>query len=265
MLSSLAFLKPWISAVVMPPAGPLLLVLLGFWLALRGARPWRKALGKTMFVLGFAALWLLACQGTAAYLESKLLKPPAALTPAQVASSFKASGVQAIVVLGGGMYPQSLEYGQAQLSDASAQRLHYGASLARATGLPLAFSGGLGWAAPGGQDSEAAAASRWLAQLGLAPLRWQDSQSRDTAGNARAMSALLKAEGVQSIALVTHASHMPRAMKEFSATGLRIVPAPTAFLGTEQSMGLDWFPSGHGLRNSRRVLHEFVGLLLISR
>jgi hypothetical protein len=36
-------------------------------------------------------------------------------------------------------------------------------------------------------------------------------------------------------------------------------------LGAEQGMGLDWFPSGHGLRNSRRVLHEFLGLLLISR
>jgi uncharacterized SAM-binding protein YcdF (DUF218 family) len=71
---------------------------------------------------------------------------------------------------------------------------------------------------------------------------------------------LLKKEGVSRIALVTHASHMPRALGEFRSAGLTALAAPTHFLEPELGMGLDWFPSGQGLRNTRRVLHEWLGL-----
>ncbi len=265
MWSDLAFLKPWLTAIVLPPGGPLLALLLGLGLALRARRVALRAIGQGLFGLSVLALWLLSCQGTAVHLEQRVLKPPPALNPSSVQAAFQASGVQAIVVLGGGLHPAAAEYGAAQLSESSAQRLHYGATLARASGRPLAFSGGLGWAAAGRADSEAAAAERWLSQIGLPSIRWQDSQSRDTAGNAQAMSRLLRAQGISSIALVTHASHMPRALREFESTGLRITAAPTTFLGSDQGMGLDWFPSAQGLRNSRRVLHEILGLWLISR
>lgn len=272
MMNEYAFLKPWLSAIVLPPGLPLILILLGYLLAVRSTRVVWMALGKMMFVASFVALWLFCCQGTAMFLERVALRPPLAIEPQSVTLTFKIDQVQAIVVLGGGIHSSSREYGQANLSESSAQRLHYGAMLAKQTGLPLAFSGGVGWAAVAAGDnivgipsSEAAAAGRWLSQLGLPALRYSDAQSKDTAGNAMAMAAVLKKEGIKSIALVTHASHMPRALKEFEAVELKVLPAPTHFILADQGMGLDWFPSGQGLRNTRRVMHEILGLAMQRR
>ncbi len=265
MLTEYAFLKPWLTALALPPGLPLLLIFLGYLLVSRSERVLWLALGKLLFVFSFVALWLFCCQGTAMFLERVVLRPPPAIEPQSVSETFKLDQVQAIVVLGGGQYIASPEYGKGALSEASAQRLHYGATLARQTGLPLAFSGGVSWTSAGSPDSEAAAAARWLQQLGLAPLKWQDTQSKDTAGNAQAISAILKKDGIKSIALVTHASHMPRALKEFEATGIKILPAPTTFLVEQYAMGLDWFPSADGLRNTRRVMHEILGMALLRR
>lgn len=264
MLTEYAFLKPWLSALVLPPGLPLLLIFLGYLLVVRSERVLWIALGKMMFVVSFIGLWLFCCQGTAIFLERVALRPPLAIEPQSVTQTFKIDQVQAIVVLGGGVQSASREYGKPALSESSAQRLHYGASLAKQTGLPLAFSGGVGWAAASG-DTESAAASRWLSQLGLPALRYADSQSKDTAGNAQAIAALINKDGIKNIALVTHASHMPRALKEFESTGLKVVPAPTHFIEADHGMGLDWFPSGTGLRNSRRVMHEILGLAMLRR
>ncbi len=265
MPTEYAFLKPWLTALVLPPGLPLMLILLGYLLAVRSQRVVWMALGKLLFVTAFVALWLFCSQGTAIFLERVALRPPLAIEPQAVTQTFKVEQIQAIVVLGGGMHVTNREYGNAILADASAQRLHYGATLAKQTGLPLAFSGGVGWGSASSQETESAAASRWLTQLGLPALKFQDAQSKDTAGNAQAMAAVLKKEGITRIALVTHASHMPRAMKEFEASGLNVLPAPTHFITADQAMGLDWFPSGHGLRNTRRVMHEVLGLFIQRR
>jgi uncharacterized SAM-binding protein YcdF (DUF218 family) len=264
-MTEYAFLKPWLSALILPPGSPLLLIFLGYLLAVRSERILWMAMGKMLFVISFAALWLFCTQGTAMFLERVALRPPLAINPQDVTQTFKIEQIQAIVVLGGGQQSASREYGKSALSESSAQRLHYAATLAKQTGLPLAFSGGVGWSAVSGGDSESAAAGRWLAQLGLPALRWQDAQSKDTAGNAQATAALLKKDGITRIALVTHASHMPRALKEFETTDLKALPAPTHFLESEEGMGLDWFPSGKGMRNTRRVMHEILGLFIQRR
>ncbi len=264
MLTEYAFLKPWLSALVLPPGSPLLLILLGYLMAVRSTRVVWIALGKLLFATAFVALWLFCCQGAAMFLERVVLRPPLPIEPQSVTQTFKIEQTQAIVVLGGGMRLENREYGKGTLSEASAERLHYGFTLAKQTGLPLAFSGGVGWAAAS-QDSEAAAAARWLAQLGLPALRYSDAQSKDTAGNAQAMATMLKKEGISRIALVTHASHMPRARAEFEATGLNVLPAPTQFITADQAMGLDWFPSGKGARDNRRVMHEILGLSIQRR
>lgn len=315
MPTEYAFIKPWLTALLLPPGSPLLLMFLGYLLALRSERIVWMAVGKMLFVASFAALWLFCSQGTAMFLERVALRPPAALDPQLVVPTFQSEDIQAIVVLGGGMQSTSREYGPAALSGTSAQRLHYAVALSRQTGLPIAFSGGKGWAAPvvidveptpainpsvnstvtavvgktspkttvgkvalsaaagsaqvvsaaakASKGSEAAAAQNWLAQLGLPLAKWVDDQSKDTSGNAQAIAAVLKKDGITRIALVTHASHMPRAMKEFEATDLKILPAPTFFTVSEHGQGLDWFPSGSGLRNSRRILHEILGLAVL--
>lgn len=265
MLTEYAFLKPWLTALILPPGSPLLLILLGYLMAVRSERIVWIALGKMTFVAAFVSLWMFCMQGTAMFLERVALRPPLAIDPQAVTQTFKIEQIQAIVVLGGGQLSVSRELSKPGLSDTSAHRLHYAATLAKQTGLPIAFSGGVGWAAAAGGDSEAAAAQRWLMQLGLPTLRWQDQQSKDTAGNARAIAALLQKDGITRIALVTTARHMPRAFKEFEQTSLKALPAPTQFLEPEQSMGLDWFPSGQGLRHTRQVMHEILGMFIQRR
>ncbi|NJS36079.1 MAG: YdcF family protein [Brachymonas sp.] len=258
-------LKPWLTAIALPPAGLLLTMLLGYVMLVRSEKIIWTALGKMLAVFSFALLWLACCQGTAIWLERVMLRPPGPVDPQLMAITVKQQQIQAVIVLGGGQQSISREYGESGLSETSAQRLHYGATLARASNLPLGFAGGVGWLQEGAKDSEAAAAQRWLNQLGLSELRWSEGHSRDTQGNALHIADVLQKSGVERIALVTSASHMPRALKAFAQTPLKVTPAPTQFLEQDAGLGLDWFPSGSGLRRTRQVLHELLGLALIPR
>lgn len=246
-------LKPVLAALALPPVSPLLLALLGLLLA--GCN--KKRSGLALATISVLLLALLSCHGTAVWLARTALPQFAPLDLAEL----KARKVQAIVILGGDVLPVAPEYGHSQPSAATAARLRYGAWLARQSGLPLAFTGGLGWAAHSTQtESEAEVAARVLQQdYGLA-LRWRESQSRDTAGNARLMAPLLRQAGVQRIALVTHAWHMPRAILAFEQAGLAVTPAPMGYVLPAQSELLEWLPSAQGLQASRQVLREWLGL-----
>jgi uncharacterized SAM-binding protein YcdF (DUF218 family) len=244
-------LRPLLTALALPPILPLLLVLLGLLLA--AVR--RRGAGLAIAFLGTAGLWLLSCHAVAMLLADLLLPyvPPA--QPAQLAR------VQAIVVLGGGVLPEAPEYGAAQPSPPTLRRLRYGAWLAKRTGKPLAFAGGVGWNAAGTSFApEADVAGRiWREEFAVAP-RWLDGRSRDTGENAREMYRLLAADQVTRVALVTDAWHMPRSVLEFQRAGFTVVPAPTGFPTEQTRPLLSWMPSPEGLWLSRQVLRELLGL-----
>lgn len=244
--------KPLLTALVLPPTGPLLLAGLGWLLAARNKRG-----GLTLLALALSLLWLLSCHGSAVWLAGHMLTqyPPATV------AALHSSQVQAIVILGGGVLPDAPEYGQPQLRAETAARLRYGLWLGQQTGLPIAFSGGIGWAATSAQtQSEAALAQRVAQQEYGVTLRWLEDQSRDTAGNARHLEPMLKLEGIAKIALVTHAWHMPRAAAAFASAGMQVVPAPMGFMRANEHFALEWLPSGQGLLASRQVLREWLGL-----
>jgi uncharacterized SAM-binding protein YcdF (DUF218 family) len=249
----LGALKPVLAGLALPPVSLLLLALLGLGLIWRN----KKRSGLTLATVSVLLLALLSCHGSAVWLARAALPQFAPLDPA----GLKANQVQAIVILGGDVLPEAPEYGRSQPAAATAARLRYGAWLARQSGLPLAFTGGLGWAAHSTQtESEAEVAARMLQQdYGLA-LRWSESQSRDTAGNARLLAPLLRQGGVQRIALVTHAWHMPRAVLAFEQAGLAVTPAPMGYVLPAQRERLEWLPSAQGLQASRQVLREWLAL-----
>lgn len=245
-------LKPVITSLVMPLAFLPLLGLLGLVLVAR-----RKRIGWLLSVVAFAGLWLLSCQGTAVWLARNALPQYPPITAAQL----KARQVQAIVVLGGGIYPQAPEYGTAQPGPSTAARLRYGIWLSRQTGLPLGFSGGSGWVAgETASNTEAEVAGRVAQEDYGITLRWLENQSRDTAQNAQLIAPLLKRDGVMRIAVVTDALHMPRAMAEFDRTGLVLTPAPMGYPLPTKSDLLQWLPSSDGIYSSTRVIHEMLGL-----
>jgi uncharacterized SAM-binding protein YcdF (DUF218 family) len=212
---------------------------------------------------GLGLLWLLSCNAVAIWLAQTLL-PPVLPLPAGALQSQK---IQAVVVLGGGALPEAPEYGEAQPAAPTLARLRYGLRLARESGLPVAFAGGVGWAAVGmpsaGQPATEGTVAQRVAQKDFgATLRWVDERSRDTAENAQRLAKLMHPDGALRIALVTDAVHVPRAAQACVAAGFEVTPAPTGFVLPRQRALLEWLPSAHGLRASREVLHEALGLIV---
>lgn len=166
---------------------------------------------------------------------------------------------QAIVVLGSGLSVNALEYGGDTANDRSLIRLRYGAVLARRWQLPVLVTGGTPLNA---ERSEADAMSDILEQEFGVPVRWRETQSRDTADNAAMSAQLLKAAGIRRVVLVTQAFHMPRAQRLFEAAGLEVVPAPTDFKArqTKPLSPFDWLPQARALHNSYYALHEWLGI-----
>lgn len=246
--------KPLLTALLLPPAGPLLLALLG--LLLMGRR-WLG--GAIISLVGIASLWFLSCNAVSVELAQSLLPQPRPLAAQGVAMT----GVQAIVVLGGGVLPRAPEYGKPQPSAPTLERLRYGAFLARQARKPIAFAGGVGWAAAGIETpSEAEVARSFLHDDYGIDLKWADSRSRDTAEGARMLMQELRRDKVVRIALVTHAWHMPRSVAAFEKAGFQVVAAPTGFAQPRSRPAIEWLPSGDGLTLSRAVLREWVGIKL---
>jgi uncharacterized SAM-binding protein YcdF (DUF218 family) len=251
-------LKPLFAALILPPAGPLLLAILGV-LLLQLTR--HRIKGWMLLLAGLSLSWVLSCHASAQLLNRWLLKDYPPIT-ADAAATFKS---QAIVVLGSGVQAFAPEYQYVpQLSRWSAVRLRYGAWLSLQTGIPLAFSGGKGWSVKASAlTTEAAAAEFYLSSLRLPAAKWLDSHSADTEQNAIEIAKLLKPNANHRIVLVTHAWHMERAVALFQAQGFDVLPAPIQPIGSEYYDLLNIIPSAEGLEDTRHVLREALALLVL--
>ncbi len=241
-------LRKIIAGFVLPPAGPLICIVLG--LALMRQRP---RLGKTLAWLGAGSLlalslpvvssWLVDLAGGGERLD--LTKPISA---------------QAIVITGAGVRVHAPEYGGSTLSTLTLDRTRYGAYLARKTGLPVLVTGGK---IPEGA-SEGELMRSVLQQEFTVPVRWIEAQSRNTSENARFSAAVLKPQGITRILLVTHAFDVRRARMDFEAAGFQVTPAPTGVRpDTPAPMAMmDFFPSARALQESYYACYELIALLM---
>ncbi len=241
-------LKKLLAALMLPPTSLLLLAMLGLWLARR-----RPRLGHGLIAGSLAALWLMSTPWVAGQLIGTLEDAPPI-------TGDELRRCQAIVILGAGVYANAPEYGDDTVNALALERLRLGARLARASGLPVAVTGG----APSGGRPEGKSMREALATDFGVEVRWVESQSRDTAENAALLAPMLAREGVVRVALVTHAFHMPRARFLFEQAGLRVAPAPTRFFSAPSDggpLGLagNWLPGINALRLSHFALHEWLG------
>ena len=85
----------------------------------------------------------------------------------------------------------------------------------------------------------------------------------NTQGEARAIAGLV---GAEVFALVTSASHMPRAMRHMERAEVRAIPVPVGHLADSSLwVGLtDLLPGSRGLRKTETALHEYLGLASLS-
>lgn len=253
--------KAIVAALVLPPTPFLLLAVAATWLA-----PRRRGAAWSMLALAVAGLWFSACAGASMLVEQFLLKPPSALSSAQIGElkqRMKSGRAVAIVVLGGGHERFSPEYGTTNLAVQSGARLRYGVWLSRQIGAPLGYSGGPAFDSVDG-STEADAAARVALRDQDFRIRWLESASRDTHENAIYTLRLLKQDRVADVVLVTHAWHMPRAIRNFrraaEGTDIRIVAAPMGLAPPVERQVLRWLPTFQGFMHMNVVLHELIGL-----
>ena len=236
--------KKALTALVLPPTGPLLVALVG--LALLSRRPrWGRALAW-LGVLSLLALSLpLVSQ---MLLRAVDQTPPLDFTRTQAA--------QAIVIRGGGIRRGALEYGGDTLGRLTLERVRYGAIVARRTKLPVLVSGGALY----GGSSEAELMKRALEDEFGVQARWTEARSRDTQSNAVQSAAILLPAGISRILLVAHAFDMPRATAEFASAGLHVTPAPTALTGGSplSAHPIEWLPGMSALQGSYYALYELL-------
>jgi uncharacterized SAM-binding protein YcdF (DUF218 family) len=178
-------------------------------------------------------------------------------------------GADAIVILGGGrrMYAPEYPLGET-VSSATLERLRYGATLAKSTGLPILVSGGMPSNRLGaGRQSEATHMAEILEQEFLLPVKWVESRSQDTLENAAFSAPVLKKANVSKVVLVTNYAHMVRAEAAFENEGLVVVSAPTLMPApSEERLRIYHFiPSFEGYTRSRYLLYDslatFRGLI----
>ncbi len=182
-------------------------------------------------------------------------------TNAQV---LRAQGVQAIVVLGGGVETGQPD-GIQQLKPTALDRLRHGIELSRHTNLPLFVTGGKGWGADSNSENEATVSVRVARDAFQYEIKLTDSASRDTKENALNSKTILSAIGVKKIALVTHSWHMPRSVKAFQEEGFEVTPAPMGFVNNKDLGLLSFVPNNVALNNFFIIVKELVGLLMLAQ
>ena len=238
--------------LILPPASLFLAIAVGLLLWRRRPRAGRIVAGT-----GLALLAFLSTTGGAALLVAPLERMTAPLLAPERA------GAQAIVVLAAGRLRRAPEYEDRDIPDYVAlARLRYAAHLQRKTGLPILVSGGNGGIDKGSRNgSEADSMAAALREDFGVPVKWLEDRSSDTAENAAFSAAILRADGIHRVLLVTDAMHMPRAGAVFQRAGLDVVSAPTMFFGRQPLSVHAWIPSAEGMRRSWYATYEWIGLV----
>lgn len=236
-------LKRLLGELAVPPASVLLLIVVG-WLI---GRRWPR-FGRGVSLGGVLSLWLLSTP----IIADRIAQAVEGYPPLDLQQPVDA---QAIVILAGGTRRDAREYGSDAPRPSTLQRMAYGTVVARATGLPVAVSGGTVL----GGEAEALVMKRFLERDFQVPVAWAEHASRDTRENALYTYCLLEPQGIRRIVLVTTSAHMRRSVREFRAAGFEVIPAPTDFAARDEFGLFQFVPMMQALGRSQAALHELLG------
>ena len=231
-------LKAILRNMILPPAGLILLGLIGLWLSRR-----QRVLGMTLAWISLGSLWLGSLPLVSMSLQ-RLAEPLPALDLSRPVNA------QAVVILAGGGVRSAPEYGGPAVSGDTLDRLTYGAYVARRTSLPVLITGS--------PDEAEAMQVTLLRDFGIT-VRWVENQSGDTFENARFSSRLLHADHVIRIILVTTSTHEWRSVQEFSSAGLQVTAAPVGNVVSRPLEFGEFVPSPTALLRTHEAVYELVG------
>ncbi|MEE9588453.1 MAG: ElyC/SanA/YdcF family protein [Hyphomicrobiaceae bacterium] len=234
----------------------LLLVIVGLGSALLWSR-WRR-LGRWVVSGGaiVLAVGALSPLGNILILplEDRFPRPPLQ----------ELDGVRGVIVLGGSFDSAvSLARGAIALNESAERVTEMLAVARRLPDVPVVFAGGAG-ALLVAQESEASAAGRLLASVGVAPERVVvERRSRNTHENAVFVERLVRRYGEGRWLLITSAYHMPRAVGCFRKAGLDVLAWPVDHRTRGRADFARFFASpSDGLRRIDLVAREWLGLFV---
>ena len=240
---------------ILHPFTLLLLVIVGVLVVL-----WRRRAISPRALLALAiptALLYLFCTPLIAYLMVGTLEwsyPPVDQRPPQT---------EAIVVLGSGVSPPDAVRRKAVLDASGNARCLKAAELYRAgPPCPIVVTGGRVELCKKGPVM-AEVMGDLLVQLGVAK---QDvlveAKSRSTHENAVYAAELLHRRGIDSVVLVSDATHLARGVRCLERQGLQVVAAGCYYRATELRLTLySFLPSAEAASRNQAVLHEYLGFV----
>ena len=232
--------------VVSPPGFSLFLVFLGFLLL-----PFARRVAASLVIVATVSLFAFSTGLVARMLEQSLHQHPALSPEADLTTA------EAIVVLASGAGALFDYRGSPAATGETLERLFYAASLHLDTRLPLLVTGGN--AAPGLPPVAETMAYSLKRYFGV-ETRFVEDRARNTAENALYSAELLAEAGIRRIVLVTHATHMARAVDAFERQDLKVMPAPVMISRSRFRWRVgDFLPTGRALNRSAVVIHEYVG------
>lgn len=235
-----------LGSLLLPPLGPVLMVVIGVY-----GRPARSRMGRSLAGLGLLLLVLFSLPGISILLirATQVSCEPLLDRPSEA---------EAIVVLGGGVRRQAEEFaGRPAVTALQLERLRYAARLARHSQLPVLVTGGR----PFGEVPESWLMRETLLEDFGVRVRWVEDESTTTRENARNSAALLQKAGIERIWLVSQGWHLERAVEAFRREGLKVTAAATGCRGHKEFGWNGWIPSPEGFEMSYWALHEVLGRL----
>ncbi len=239
-------LKKFVSSMLMPLPGLLLIGFIGLFILWFSKR---KGFASFLLTLSLVGIFMLSFQP----ITAPLLTTTERMSPSFIAPDVP---VEYVLVLGNGHVVDDEISPISELSRAAVMRLTEGIRIYRMyPGAKLILSGYSG----GTTVSHARMMARVALSLGV---NKSDilllENARDTHEEA---IQTLNSVGKSNLVLVTSASHMPRAMKEFHNLGLAPTPAPTNYLAHSQ-IKQPWekyAPKAKYLEQSERFWYEQMG------
>jgi uncharacterized SAM-binding protein YcdF (DUF218 family) len=170
---------------------------------------------------------------------------------------------QVIVVLGGGVLAAAEPGDRDRLAESSFVRAQFAAELYHDGPRCLVLVSG-GHPQPNSQiASPAGLMAESLLAAGVDPSDLMiEDRSRNTAENAAATVALLKARGLtDGVVLVSGASHLPRAERLFRRLGCPVTPIGCAYRTDECRPGVwAFWPKSSAATINQEMVHEALGM-----
>lgn len=239
-------LKKFVGGLMLPLPFFLLLIAFALWLLWRSR--WQKT-GKFLVTVSWLGLLLLSLQPIA----DRLLAP----LETQYPTYQKSQPVEYVVVLGGG-YTYNPDWApSSNLINNSLPRVAEGIRVYQQNpGAKLVFTGGkaIGNPVASAQVASLVAQSLGVPESDIIALE----NGRDTEEEAKLVAQLVNNK---SMALVTSANHLPRAIVWFQKAGLNPIPAPANQMAITTPLN-PWekaVPSSYYLSHSERVWYEKMG------